>query len=173
MPLTDRKRVMVFADDDNAIDTKTHFEYIAHKIDLSAEGLIKAVEEAITIKLNGSENIEEKKPITTKKEEKKPTPAPIEEDNDLSSIAPDEDETTGNEMYGIDDDIFAEESEVKEEPALIKLDAARLGAIRATFRTADANTQKEVRKYLVNYNNKLSDEMLESDVLAIEKALGI
>jgi hypothetical protein len=47
--LTDRKRVMVFADDDNAIDTKTHFEYITHKIDLSAEGFIKAVEDAIQL----------------------------------------------------------------------------------------------------------------------------
>lgn len=49
--LADRKRVMVFADDDNAIDCKTHFEYIDHKIDLTAEGFIKAVEEAIKRKL--------------------------------------------------------------------------------------------------------------------------
>lgn len=50
--LVDRKRVMVFADDDNAIDTKSHFEYIDHKIPFSAEGFVRAVEEAISMKLN-------------------------------------------------------------------------------------------------------------------------
>lgn len=50
--LADRKRVMVFADDDNAIDCKTHFEYIDHKIDLTAKGFITAVEEAIERKFN-------------------------------------------------------------------------------------------------------------------------
>lgn len=164
--LTDRKRVMVFADDDNAIDTKTHFEYITHKIDLSAEGFIKAVEEAIAIKLNGGENIEEKKTPTVKKEEKKPATV-VEEDDDISSIAPDESDIPFDTE---DDDIF-DEPEVKEEP--IKLSKARLDAIRAAFRTADATAKKEVKKYLANYENKLADEMIESDVLAIEKALGI
>lgn len=50
--LVDRKRVMVFADDDNAIDCKSHFEYIAHKIDFNAEGFVRAVEEAIAMKLD-------------------------------------------------------------------------------------------------------------------------
>lgn len=161
--LTDRKRVMVFADDDNAIDTKTHFEYITHKIDLSAEGFIKAVEEAIAIKLNGGENDEEKKTSTVKKEDPKPTPAPIiEPDDDLSSIAPEED----------DDILDFDEPEV-EEPATIELGKARLDAIRAAFKNATPDAKKTVKGYLQNYGNKLSDTMLEADVLAIEKALGI
>lgn len=53
--LKDRKRVMVFADDDNAIDCKSHFEYITHKIDFSAANFIKAVEDAIKIKLAGGD----------------------------------------------------------------------------------------------------------------------
>lgn len=49
--LVDRKRVMVFADDDNAIDCKSHFEYIVSKIDFSASNFIKSVEDAIEMKL--------------------------------------------------------------------------------------------------------------------------
>ena len=158
--LTDRKRVMVFADDDNAIDTKTHFEYITHKIDLSAEGFIKAVEEAIAIKLNGGKNIEVKKPTAAKKEEKKPAPV-VEEDDDLADIAPD------------DDIPFDEEDPVVEEPTPIKLSKDRLTAIREAFRAADADTKKEVKKYLANYDNKLAEEMLETDVVSIETLLQI
>lgn len=61
--LVDRKRVMVFADDDNAIDTKSHFEYINSKIDFDAETFVKAVEEAIQMKLqekNGAMPIRKK-----------------------------------------------------------------------------------------------------------------
>lgn len=161
--LTDRKRVMVFADDDNAIDTKTHFEYITHKIDLSAEGFIKAVEEAIAIKLNGGENIEEKKPTSKKKE-----PAPVvEEDDDLSSIAPDE------APFDTDDDDIFDEPDVKEEPKLIELDGDRLDKIRSKYRAANATTKAEVKKHLVNSDGKLASKMYDNDVLAIEKALGI
>ena len=158
--LTDRKRVMVFADDDNAIDTKTHFEYISHKIDLSAEGFIKAVEEAIAIKLNGGENDENKEASSIKKEEPKPTPTPIiEEDEDLSSIAPDDDD-----ILDLDEEPIVEPIEVGEE---------RLGKIRTAYRAADAKTKAEAKKYLANYGGKLVNTMLETDVLAIEKALGI
>ena len=166
--LTDRKRVMVFADDDNAIDTKTHFEHIAHKIDLSAEGFIKAVEEAIAAKIAEGDKVEEKKSAPKKKAESKP--ASVVEEDDLSDIAPD------NEApFDIDDedDIFDEKESEKVEDKLIELGKARLDAIRAAFRTADADTKKEVKKYLANYDNKLAEKMLESDVKAIEKELGI
>ena len=161
--LTDRKRVMVFADDDNAIDTKTHFEYITHKIDLSAEGFIQAVEEAIAIKLNGGANVDAKKQAP-----KVDKPTSVVEDDDLSSIAPDDDVPFDTE----DDDIF-DEQEVKEEPKFIKLDKERMTKIRDVFSKADANTKKEVKKYLANYGNKLADEMLDTDVLAIETLLHI
>ena len=82
--LTDRKRVMVFADDDNAIDTKTHFEYIAHKIDLSAQGFINAVEEAIAMKIEATEGKPTTKKSTTKKSTKKPPV--VEEEHDQEDI---------------------------------------------------------------------------------------
>ena len=155
--LADRKRVMVFADDDNAIDTKTHFEYITHKIDLSAEGFIKAVEEAIAMKLGTTEDKVEKK-TTKKKTTKKPEPEPVEDEMEIVEDVADEVEDTV--------DIF-------EEDAMITLDADRLSAIRSAFKGADADTKAEVKKHLVDYGNKLSDTMKSSDVDAIENILGI
>lgn len=159
--LTDRKRVMVFADDDNAIDTKTHFEYITHKIDLSAKGFIDAVEEAISLKLAEGDKVKEKKSTTLKKKTES-TPAPVAEENDLADIASDNDLP-----FDLDEDVG------EPEPTPIKLGKARLDAIRAAFRTADDSTKKRVKKYLVNYGNKLAEEMLETDIKAIEKELGI
>ena len=154
--LTDRKRVMVFADDDNAIDTKTHFDYITHKIDLSAKGFIDAVEEAIAIKLAGGNKVE------IKKAELKPIPAPVVEEDDLSSIAPDAD---------IFEDDILDETPTLEEPKLITLDKARLDAIRAAFKSATAEVKATVKTHLANYGNKLASEMYESDVIAIETIL--
>lgn len=100
-----------------------------------------------------------------KKEEKKLAPAPIEEDDDLSSIASDE-----TSFDTEDDDIF-DEPEVKEEPKLIKLDKARLDAIRETFRGTSDTIKKEIKQILGNYNGKLSEKMYENDVVVIETLL--
>ena len=80
--LVDRKRIMVFADDDNAIDCKSHFEYIAHQIDFSAEGFVKAVEEAIAMKLEAFNGNAPKKTIVEKKIEVATTPVVVENDDD-------------------------------------------------------------------------------------------
>ena len=82
--LVDRKRVMVFADDDNAIDTKTHFEYITHKIDFSAKGFVDAVEEAIAMKLaavNGSAPAKKSTKKTAPKKEVAPVIEEVYEDD--------------------------------------------------------------------------------------------
>lgn len=158
--LTDRKRVMVFADDDNAIDTKTHFEYITHKIDLSAQGFIDAVEEAIAIKIGKSEDKPAK--TTKKKVAKKPEPV-VEEEEVVEDVVED-----------IDDDTklpFDIEEDFEDEDAVITLDEDRLAAIRAKFKAADSETKAKVKEHLVEYGNKLSNEMKKSDVEAIEKIL--
>ena len=160
--LTDRKRVMVFADDDNAIDTKTHFEYITHKIDLSAEGLIKAVEEAIAMKLGATEDKVEKKPATKKKTTKKSEPVVEEPVEDEMEIIED-----------VVDEVPFDVEETDTEDAMITLDTDRLAAIRTAFKGADAGTKAEVKKHLADYGNKLSDTMKNSDVDAIENILGI
>lgn len=158
--LTDRKRVMVFADDDNAIDTKTHFEYITHKIDLSAQGFIDAVEEAIAIKIGKSED---KPAKTTKKKTAKKSEPVVEEEEVVEDVVED-----------IDDDTklpFDIEEYFEDEDAVITLDEDRLAAIRAKFKAADSGTKAKVKEHLVEYGNKLSNEMKKSDVEAIEKIL--
>lgn len=182
--LTDRKRVMVFADDDNAIDTKTHFEYITHKIDLSAQGFINAVEEAIAMKVGTTtEKTETKKTTTTKKSTKKPQVVetyPDEEEDELTAKlkatlaqAEEKKEVEDEAPFDVDeiDDIFEEETEEIDE--MITLDADRMGAIRDSYKTATAQKKAEVKKYLANYNGRLCDTMKQSDVAAIEKALGL
>lgn len=101
--LVDRKRVMVFADDDNAIDCKSHFEYIPQKIDFNAAGFVKAVEDAIEMKLNEANGSVPKKPVVPKETEvptSVPAPAapvtPVDdlEDDDPPFDLDDEDEVT-------------------------------------------------------------------------------
>ena len=164
--LTDRKRVMVFADDDNAIDTKTHFEYITHKIDLSAEGFIKAVEEAIAVKLGATDEKTEKK--TTKKKTTKKA-EPIEESKDeVEEVVYDPehpfDDGTGMELI---EENFVDDDE------LITLDNVRLTAIRQAHKSANADTKATVKAHLVEYGGKLSATMKFGDVRAIEEALGL
>ena len=139
-------------------DAKSRFADIIDEINLDADEFIKAIKDAIEAARKGGGV------VTTSKPAIKPTPTPTvieSEDDDLSDIAPDDDE-----------DIFDDEP-VTEENKLIKLDKARLDAIRAAFRTADATVKKDVKKYLANYDNKLAEEMYESDILAIETLLQI
>lgn len=153
--LADRKRVMVFADDDNAIDCKSHFEYITHKIDLSAEGFIKAVEEAIAMKLGASDVSTTKTPKKKTTKKAAPVEEPVVEEEDVVDEVPfDLDEPTEEEVF-------------------VTLGAERMGAIRNAFKASDAETKAKVKQYLVSYGNKLVDTMNQKDVLAIENILGL
>lgn len=170
--LTDRKRVMVFADDDNAIDTKTHFEYITHKIDLSAEGFIKAVEEAIAMKIEATEGTTTTiKKSTPKKTTKNPNPVvkEPEEDPEIEAM---------NTQIEVESDIdvpfdLDEPDDIDTEPTPITLGKDRLNAIRAAYKAATADVKAQVKPYLSAYGGKLAAEMMELDVKAIEKVLGI
>lgn len=164
--LADRKRVMVFADDDNAIDTKTHFEYITHKIDLSAEGLIKAVEEAIAIKLGKTEDKPKK---TTKKKAAK-----IEEPAD--EVVEEIEDTVDTPPFDMEDEIIGdifEDEDIIEEEAILPVEKDALTAIRAAFKSADAESKAEIKTILGNYGGKLANEMKPSDVTKIKKILEI
>ena len=158
--LTDRKRVMVFADDDNAIDTKTHFEYITHKIDLSAEGLIKAVEEAIAMKLGATDEKTEKK-TTKKKTTKKAEPVeePVEDEMEV--------------VEDVVDEVPFDIEETDIEDAMITLDADRMAAIRAEFKNSDAEIKSVIKAILANYGGKLVSELKASDAIKIQEMLGI
>ena len=79
--LISQKKVIVFADDDNAIDTKSHFAQIVPKIDFSVDGFVKAVEDAILAQKNSTTikvetPIIEESPIDTDK-------TPIEETTEV------------------------------------------------------------------------------------------
>ena len=177
--LTDRKRVMVFADDDNAIDTKTHFEYIAHKIDLSAEGFIKAVEEAIAMKVGATTEKTDPKKSTKKSTKKLPVKEEDDELDDINEKLKAALNNTAVEVVTDDEPPFDVESEIDDifaedvEDEMITLDAEHLTAIRNAFKGADASTKAKVKTHLVEYGNKLSDTMKQSDVNAIEEILGL
>lgn len=126
--LVDRKRIMVFADDDNAIDCKSHFEYITHQIDFSAEGFVKAVEEAIAMKLDATNGNTPKKSVDTKVVEPVPTPAPVVEPDDL-----DEDETP----FVID--------EIDEQETIVDLDSIK-NEIRNLHRKASPEQKAKIKE---------------------------
>lgn len=152
-----------------------------------AAKLIKTIEEGM--EKSKSTTAPATKKTTTKKTTKKSEPVVNEEEDELMEklksvvTQAEEDETTGNEMYGINEDeipddavpfdIDEDEEETVDEDTVITLDDDRLNAIRAAFKASDVGVKTEVKKHLTNYGNKLSAEMKICDVNAIEKILGI
>lgn len=142
--LVDRKRVMVFADDDNAIDCKSHFEYIAHKIDFDAKGFVEAVEEAIAMKLDAVNGKTTVKTVVPKVE---PAPAVVEDDLD---------EDDGEIPFDIDDEIDTVDVEVD------------LDAIKNEIRNknkAGTKEQKTAVKVILNATGKKLDELDDIEIL--------
>ena len=186
--IVSESRKVKFRDDSYTADSKSRLKYIVDEVNLDENEIIKALQDAIAEeKKNPYKATECTTPATTKTTTKKTTKKPPvkEEDDELleqlkavvekaeENVVPfDEDETTGNEMYGIDEDVFAEEEIVDEDP-IITLDDDRANAIRDAFKAGDAKIKAEVRKYLVDYNNRLSNTMKQSDVIAIEEILGL
>lgn len=145
--LVDRKRVMVFADDDNAIDCKSHFEHIAHKIDFDAKGFVDAVEEAIAIKLGKAEVSAVQKPVVTKTPD--PVPAHVVENDDLDDEEDDDDEIP----FDLDD-----EAEIE-----FDFDAVRT-EIRNKNKVGTAEQKKAVKAILASTGKKL-DEIEDEEIL--------
>ena len=142
--LVDRKRVMVFADDDNAIDCKSHFEYITHKIDFDAKGFVEAVEEAIAMKLGSVNGNTPKKTVEPKVET-----TPFVEKDDL-----DEDDETI--PFDIDDDLDTTDVEVD------------IDAIKTEIRNknkAGTKEQKTAVKAILNSTGKKLDEIDDVEIL--------
>ena len=149
--LVDRKRIMVFADDDNAIDCKSHFEYITHQIDFSAEGFVNAVEEAIAMKLEDFNGNAPKKTVV------KATPAPVVEEENF------EEEDDTEPPFDVDDELdVAIEDEVDF--------AALRTEIRNKNKTGTAE-QKMAVKAILSATGKKLDEL--EDVEALTKMLEV
>ena len=137
--LTDRKRVMVFADTENAVDCKSHFPYIVAKVDFGAANFIQAVRDALDEQSKHPNGTSESKPVAKAAPISAPAPAPVEEDPEIEAMSEQIDEEDNMDLpFDLDDededDSFDEEA-VKEE-------------INALFKNADAALKKEVRGIL-------------------------
>ena len=163
----DETRKIKFRDDSMIADAKSRFANIIDEIVLDTDEFIKAITDAIN-----SASCDERKTTTPTKK------TPVTEPDDEEDIKDEIEIHAGDEIYGIDEskynqadteikDIFADE----EEPTPV--DKATLDAIRASYKSADADIKAEVRVVLSNYNGKLASEMKPSDVEKIKKILGI
>ena len=177
----DETRKIKFRDDSMIADAKSRFAKIIDEIVLDTDEFIKAITDAIN-----SASGDEAKPVvekpTAKKNTKKPEVVetyPDEEEDDVIKMAKAalnmSTEDTEEDVAPFDveseiDDIFEEETADEE---MITLDDDRLNAIRAAYKAANADAKAKVKKYLANYNNKLSDTMKQGDVFAIEEILGV
>lgn len=134
-------------------------EYLVFDKPNMAEDFIKVIEEGMEKSKTDSVKVTPA-PTTTKKTTKKSAPVEPIVEEEFEAV---EDVDVGL-PFDMDDDA---------EDGMITLDADRLAAIRAGFKAADASVKAEVKKYLVNYGNKLSAEMMSRDVNAIESILGL
>ena len=169
--LTDRKRVMVFADTENAVDCKSHFPYIAAKVDFGAENFINAVRDALeeqskhpngvvatkAKKITKKAKVEE--PVVEEDEEIDATPVQSDDVNEVETAPWDED--TDEEI-----DLFDEDNEDDEETFDEEVAKA---TIRPAFKAADAETKKIIKGIL--NGAKLADVHDEKTLKAILKAL--
>ena len=145
--LISQKKIIVFRDDDNAIDCKSHFAYIEPKIDFSVENFIKAVTDAIERQATGST-------IPTNTNNK------IEESINTAK-AEDEDSN-------IDLDIF--EDEATEEETVNKEEL--MAEIRGLFSKADKDTKARVKNELKSFGaSKLDDSLTVEQLNAIKSIL--
>lgn len=161
--LVNKKRVMLFTDDSNTVDTKTHFEYIVNKADMSADNLIKAVEDAISAKLAapvGSHKSPEMVEMAMPAE-----PASEDEDLDATANAPDADDLNPD-TSGVNLDMDDEDTT----PTIEDLRAE----VQGKLRTASAEVKKKAKEILITEATdpekiKLADATVETlnKILAI------
>lgn len=161
--LVNKKRVMLFTDDSNTVDTKTHFEYIVNKADMSADNLIKAVEDAIAAKLAAPDGAHK-------------SPEMVEMAMPASEPSSDEDLDTTPDTAEIDDldpdtsDVDLDMDDADTAPTIDDLRAE----IRGKLRTASAEVKKKAREILITEaadpeKIKLADATIETlnKILAI------
>ena len=158
--VVDETRKIKFRDDAMVADAKSRFSHIVDEINLDADEFIQAIKDAI----NAEKNVTT--PTIAKKTTKKSEPTPVVDDEpeteDLIDIADDV-------PFDIDDEMdIAEETD-----EMITLDTKTSTAIRTKYKNSEADIKAQVKVYLANYGNKLSDTMKQSDVDAIKKILEI
>ena len=161
--LVNKKRVMLFTDNSNTVDTKTHFEYIVNKADMSADNLIKAVEDAIAAKLAAPEGSHK-------------SPEMVEMAMPASEPSSDEDIDVTTDDAAIDDldpdtsDVDLDMDDENTAPTIEDLRAE----IQGKLRTASAEVKKKAKEILITEATdpekvKLADATVETlnKILAI------
>lgn len=161
--LVNKKRVMLFTDNSNTVDTKTHFEYIVNKADMSADNLIKAVEDAIAAKLAAPEGSHK-------------SPEMVEMAMPASELSSDEElDTTANisDIDDLDPDTSGVDLDVDGEDTAPTIEDLR-AEIQGKLRTASAEVKKKAKEILITEATdpekiKLADATVETlnKILAI------
>ena len=167
--LVSTKRVIIFRDDDNAIDMKSHFPHIVNKIGFSAEGFIKAVEDALIKKKNG-DNVEIQpyfRPETnTEKVEETIDDTGFDEIDD--TIESFEDIDTVTETV---EEKVTETNEPHTEPETkVEVDTMAMSKeIVEKIKTANKDVKIKVKEILTAKNEKLPTENVEvlNEILAL------
>lgn len=154
--LVNKKRVMLFTDDSNTVDTKTHFEYIVNKADMSADNLIKAVEDAIAAKLAA--------PVGSHK-----SPEMVEMAMPASEPSSDEELDTTTNISDIDDldqDASGVDLDMDDEDTSPTIEDLR-AEVQGKLRTASAEAKKKAKEILITEATdpekiKLADATVET-----------
>lgn len=161
--LVNKKRVMLFTDNSNTVDTKTHFEYIVNKADMSADNLIKAVEDAIAAKLAAPEG-SHKSPEMVEMAMPASEPSSDEELDTTANISDIDD--LDPDTSGVDLDVDGEDTA----PTIEDLRAE----VQGKLRTASAEVKKKAKEILITEATdpekiKLADATVETlnKILAI------
>ena len=161
--LVNKKRVMLFTDNSNTVDTKTHFEYIVNKADMSADNLIKAVEDAIAAKLAAPEG-SHKSPEMVEMAMPASEPSSDEELDTTANISDIDD--LDPDTSGVDLDVDGEDTA----PTIEDLRAE----VQGKLRTASAEVKKKAKEILITEATdpekiKLADATIETlnKILAI------
>ncbi len=136
--LVNKKRVMLFTDNSNTVDTKTHFEYIVNKADMSADNLIKAVEDAIAAKLAAPEG-SHKSPEMVEMAMPASEPSSDEEPDTTANISDIDD--LDPDTSGVDLDVDGEDIA----PTIEDLRAE----VQGKLRTASAEVKKKAKEILI------------------------
>ena len=161
--LVNKKRVMLFTDDPNTVDTKTHFEYIVNKADMSADNLIKAVEDAIAAKLAAPVGAH-KSPEMVEMAMPAPEPSSDEELDTTANIS---------DIDDLDPDTSGVDIDMDDADPAMTIEDLR-AEIQGKLRTASAEAKKKAREILITEaadpeKIKLADATIETlnKILAI------
>lgn len=175
--IVSESRKVKFRDDSYTADSKSRLRYIVDEVNLDENEIIKALQDAIA---EEKKNPYKATSATTPTPNKSANNPPVvedesdEEDAELLTAPNDEAENADTSTESEPEDIFDEELDeepIEEEPSPV--DKETLDAIRASFKSADADTKAQVKVILANYGGRLVSEMRPSDVGKIKKVLGI